>query len=373
MSLQPEIVKLHRLRVEIHGAVQGVGFRPFVYRLATDLALTGWVINDTQGVFIEVEGPDAALHHFLERLPAEIPPRAIVQSIESAWLEPIGFERFEIRHSDNTGAKTVLVLPDIATCPDCLAEVFDPADRRYGYPFTNCTNCGPRFTIIEALPYDRPNTTMRRFTLCPTCRAEYENPLDRRFHAQPNACPVCGPRLTLWTRWTMDDGRRLRRRADGVARCVERPRLCAAGRIVAVKGLGGFHLMADAGNDAAIQRLRESKPRRAKPFAIMARDLAQVQTFCSVPPAAEALLTSPEAPIVLLEKGSGVGIRVRDRMGQASVGAEERRRSSIVRRPSSPAKSPPTTRVSASCCPTHRSTISCCGRRASRSSPPAAT
>ena len=148
--------------------------------------------------------PDATLQHFLERLPAEVPPRAIVQSIESAWLEPIGFERFEIRHSDNTGAKTVLVLPDIATCPDCLAEVFDPADRRYRYPFTNCTNCGPRFTIIEALPYDRPNTTMRRFTLCPACRAEYENPLDRRFHAQPNACPVCGPRLTLWT---MDDGR----------------------------------------------------------------------------------------------------------------------------------------------------------------------
>ena len=197
MSLQLEIVKLRRLRVEIHGAVQGVGFRQFVYRLATDLALTGWVINDTQGVFIEVEGPDATLQRFLERLPAEVPPRAIVQSIESAWLEPVGFERFEIRHSDNAGAKTVLVLPDIATCPDCLAEVSDPANRRHRYPFTNCTNCGPRFTIIEALPYDRPNTTMQRFTLCPACRAEYENPQDRRFHAEPVCCAACGPRVEL--------------------------------------------------------------------------------------------------------------------------------------------------------------------------------
>ena len=309
MDLQPLTFNLRRLRVEIHGAVQGVGFRPFVYRLATDLALTGWVINDTQGVFIEVEGPDATLQRFLERLPAEVPPRAIVQSIESAWLEPVGFERFEIRHSDNTGAKTVLVLPDIATCPDCLAEVFDPADRRHRYPFTNCTNCGPRFTIIEALPYDRPNTTMRRFTLCPTCRAEYENPLDRRFHAQPNACPVCGPRLTLY------EGRRQKAegRTDGQAAVASgdaalkaAAEALRAGQIVAVKGLGGFHLMADAGNDAAIRRLRESKPRRAKPFAIMARDLDQVRAFCVVPPAAEALLTSAEAPIVLLEKGLGI-------------------------------------------------------------------
>jgi len=347
MSLQPSTVDLRRLRVEIHGAVQGVGFRPFVYRLATDLALTGWVINDTQGVFIEVEGPDATLHRFLERLSAEVPPRAIVQSIESAWLEPVRFERFEIRHSDNTGVKTVLVLPDIATCPDCLAEVFNPADRRHSYPFTNCTNCGPRFTIIEALPYDRPNTTMRRFTLCPTCRAEYENPLDRRFHAQPNACPVCGPRLTLWTmddrRLTTDEGPQadlqsslVTRHSSLVAQGDDALRRAAdaitAGRIVAVKGLGGFHLMADAGNDAAIRRLRESKPRRAKPFAIMARDLAQVQALCSVPPVAEALLTSAEAPIVLLEKGSGIGDQG---AGDRSQGTKGEERSSVVGRPSS--------------------------------------
>ena len=171
-----------RLKVEIHGAVQGVGFRPFVYRLATELGLTGWVINDTRGVFIEVEGLEATLARFLERLPAEKPPRSIVHTLESKWLDPTGYDQFEIRHSDSGGAKTVLVLPDIATCTDCLAEVFDPADRRHHYPFTNCTNCGPRFSIIQALPYDRPSTTMSHFTMCPECQKEYENPLDRRQH-----------------------------------------------------------------------------------------------------------------------------------------------------------------------------------------------
>ena len=300
---------LRRLRVEIHGAVQGVGFRPFIYRLATELGLTGWVINDTQGVFIEVEGPEPVVRRFNARLPAEVPPRAIVQTIESAWLEPVGFARFEIRHSDNSGAKTALVLPDIATCPDCLAEIFDPANRRHRYPFTNCTNCGPRFTIIEALPYDRPNTTMRRFTLCPDCKAEYEDPLDRRFHAQPNACPTCGPRLTLYGGGSSREGEPGSTGEAAGGRFVkwasadaleQAARTLCAGRILAVKGLGGFHLMVDARNDAAIRRLREGKPRRAKPFALMARDLAQVRQFCEVSPEAEALLTAPEAPIVLL-------------------------------------------------------------------------
>ena len=185
--------------------MQGVGFRPFVYRLAAELGLHGWVINDTEGVFIEVEGAEATLARFLDRLPAETPPRAIVQSLSSTWLPPVGYAQFEIRHSDSSGAKTALILPDVATCPDCLAELLDPNDRRHRYPFTNCTNCGPRFSIIEALPYDRPNTTMRRFTMCPACQAEYDSPLDRRFHAQPNACPVCGPRLTLFGRKTKDE------------------------------------------------------------------------------------------------------------------------------------------------------------------------
>jgi hydrogenase maturation protein HypF len=301
-----------RLRVEIQGAVQGVGFRPFIYRLATQLNLAGWVINDTTGVFIEVEGPRDVVEQFLQRLPAEKPPLSIVQSLESTWLAPTGYERFEIRQSDATGAKTALVLPDIATCPDCLREVLDPADRRHRYPFTNCTNCGPRFTIIEALPYDRPNTSMRRFTMCPECRREYEDPLDRRFHAQPNACPVCGPRLTM-----QDCGLRIVDCGLNTQSEIPNPQseilredsalhaaasALRAGRIVAVKGLGGFHLMVDVRNGEALARLRERKPRHAKPFAVMARDLEQARTLCEISDADEALLTSPESPIVLLRR-----------------------------------------------------------------------
>ncbi len=342
-----------RLRVEIHGAVQGVGFRPFVYRLATDLALAGWVINDTRGVFIEVEGPQANLARFLERVPVEKPPRAIIYSLDSAWLDPVGYDGFEIRHSEEHGAKTVLVLPDIATCADCLAEVFDPDDRRYRYPFTNCTNCGPRFSIIQALPYDRPNTTMRRFIMCPDCQAEYENPLDRRFHAQPNACPVCGPRLALYARSPMDDeaprrrgegqsdNEAPRRRDEGRRTEDERVSLTEgesplvispwslvaegadalrAGQIVAVKGLGGFHLMTDARDAAAITRLRERKPRRDKPFALMARDLEQARTLCEISPQAEALLTSPEAPIVLLRRRPGAPVAEEVAPGNPTLG-----------------------------------------------------
>jgi hydrogenase maturation protein HypF len=289
------VSELRRLRVEIHGAVQGVGFRPFVYRLATAYALNGWVINDTRGVFIEVEGPQPDLARFLERLPEEKPPRAIIHSLESTWLEPTGYERFEIRHSEGHGAKTVLVLPDIATCDDCLAEVLDPGDRRHRYPFTNCTNCGPRFSIIQALPYDRPNTTMRRFIMCPDCQAEYEDPLDRRFHAQPNACPVCGPQIALWS----PAGNLLAEGDDALRRTANALR---AGQITAVKGLGGFHLMVDARNTEAIARLRERKPRRDKPFALMACNLEQVEGLCEVPPQARELLTAPEAPIVLLQR-----------------------------------------------------------------------
>jgi hydrogenase maturation protein HypF len=294
-----------RLRVEIQGAVQGVGFRPFVYRLATELGLTGWVINDTSGVFIEVEGPKQHLEQFLQRLPAETPPLAIVQSIESVWLAAAGYDQFEIRHSDDRGAKTVFVLPDVATCPDCLSEVLDPADRRHRYPFTNCTNCGPRFTIIEALPYDRPNTSMRRFSMCPACRREYEDPLDRRFHAQPNACPVCGPKLAFHdcglriVDCGLNTQSEIGNLQSGILAAASALR---AGRIVAVKGLGGFHLMVDARNGEALARLRERKPRHAKPFAVMARDPEQARSLCEVSDEAEALLTSPEAPILLLRR-----------------------------------------------------------------------
>jgi hydrogenase maturation protein HypF len=314
---------LQRLRVEIQGAVQGVGFRPFVYRLATELNLAGWVINDTTGVFIEIEGRRQVLEEFLERLPAEKPPLSIIQSIESGWLAPAGYERFEIRHSDDKGAKTVLVLPDVATCPDCLHEILDPADRRHRYPFTNCTNCGPRFTIIEALPYDRPNTSMRRFSMCAACRQEYQDPLDRRFHAQPNACQDCGPRLTLYNPGSDSQSAIPNPQpaiAEGDAALRHAASALRAGRIVAIKGLGGFHLLVDARNGETLARLRERKPRHAKPFAVMARDLAQARSLCEVSDVAEALLTSPEAPILLLHRRAGAPISDQVAPGNPNLG-----------------------------------------------------
>jgi hydrogenase maturation protein HypF len=287
-----------RLSVVIRGAVQGVGFRPFVYRLASELKLTGWVVNSAQGVFIEAEGRKKNLDLFLLRVGREAPPRASIQSLESSFLDPAGFTSFEIRKSDTGGAKSAFLLPDIAACPDCLREILDPANRRYRYPFTNCTNCGPRFTIIRALPYDRPNTSMEKFAMCPACREEYENPSDRRFHAQPNACPVCGPKLSLWT----NAGAVLSEEHEALLGAAAAIR---SGRIVAVKGIGGFHLMADARNGEAVRLLRERKHREEKPFAIMVPSLETAKQLCRVGAPEERLLTSPEAPIVLLEQLSG--------------------------------------------------------------------
>jgi len=291
---------IHRLRVSIRGAVQGVGFRPFVYRLATGMGLPGWVVNSSAGVTVEVEGAPSRLEEFRTRLVEECPPRAVVQGVEASVLDPVGMAGFEIRESTG-GEKTALLLPDIATCPDCLRELFDPADRRFRYPFTNCTNCGPRFTILRGLPYDRPLTTMAGFRMCGACQGEYDNPLDRRFHAQPNACPACGPRLELWT-----PGRGvLAREEEALARAVAAIR---DGAIVAVKGLGGFHLMADAGNDEALQRLRAAKEREEKPFALMVPDRASAAALCRLGDAEARLLVSPEAPIVLLEKLDDRGV-----------------------------------------------------------------
>jgi hydrogenase maturation protein HypF len=301
-----------RLKLTVRGAVQGVGFRPFVFRLATGLGLAGWVNNSPQGVFIEVEGPRAELEKFLLRLETEKPPRSFIQSLEASWLDTVGYAAFEIRPSETGGNKTALVLPDIATCPDCLREIFDPKNRRYRYPFTNCTNCGPRFSIIESLPYDRANTSMKAFTMCPQCRAEYDDPRDRRFHAQPNACPVCGPRLELWRSGpaTREQNAANFSEAQNQPRSAERSYdalLAAAnaireGKIVAVKGLGGFHLMVDARNDKAVQLLRERKQREEKPFALMFPSLESVIAECEVSPLEERLLRSPEAPIVLLRR-----------------------------------------------------------------------
>ena len=284
-----------RLKIALRGAVQGVGFRPFVFRLAEELKLAGWVNNSPQGVFIEVEGTRAVLEKFLFRLEAEKPPRSYIQSLESSWLDAVGYSKFEIRASETGGGKNALVLPDIATCPNCRREIFDPANRRFRYPFTNCTHCGPRFSIIEALPYDRANTAMHGFKMCPQCQAEYENPRDRRFHAQPNACPVCGPRLEFWN----TTGKNIFAGDEALLAAAQAVR---SGKIIAVKGIGGFHLLADARNEKVIQLLRERKHREEKPFAVMFPTLASIPAACEVSPVEERLLRSPEAPIVLLRK-----------------------------------------------------------------------
>jgi hydrogenase maturation protein HypF len=282
-----------RLRLVVRGAVQGVGFRPFVFRLATELGLTGWIRNSTQGVFIEIEGPSTTLREFARRIERERPPRSFIQSLESTWLAPQGFSRFEIQASTTGGEQTALVLPDIATCPECLAELLDPADRRHRYPFINCTHCGPRFSIIESVPYDRPHTSMRHFPMCDRCREEYEDPANRRFHAQPNACPDCGPQLAWWDA----TGHGLARRDEALRAAVKALR---EGAIVAVKGLGGFHLMVRAADEAAVQRLRDRKRRGAKPFALLAPSLRAIGLVCEVNDLERRALESPEAPIVLL-------------------------------------------------------------------------
>ncbi len=284
-----------RLRVAIRGAVQGVGFRPFIYRLATKLRLSGWVQNSSQGVFIEVEGGQQKLNDFLLRIEAEKPPRAFIQSLEPVFLDTAGYAGFEVRPSDESGEKTALALPDIAVCADCLREIFDPANRRYLYPFTNCTNCGPRFTIVEGLPYDRARTSMKRFVMCERCQAEYDDPRDRRFHAQPNACSRCGPQLDLWGR----DGKTLSSRLEALLSVADAIR---KGAIVAVKGLGGFHLLVDARNAEAIRLLRQRKHREEKPFALMYLSLEQIKADCEVSDIEERLLHSPESPIVLLRR-----------------------------------------------------------------------
>jgi hydrogenase maturation protein HypF len=284
-----------RLRALIQGAVQGVGFRPFVFRLAAEMGLAGWVLNSAQGVFLEIEGDKPSLDSFLLRLQNEKPPQARIWSLEFSFLRPVGYERFEIRRSEDGGEKTASVLPEIAACQDCLSEILDPEDRHFLYPFTNCTNCGPRFTIIRELPYDRANTSMAAFLMCEDCRREYENPRDRRFHAQPTACPACGPALELRD----ERGESL---AKGKAALLKAAQAVREGRILALKGLGGFLLMVDARSEEAVKRLRERKLREEKPFALLMASLEQVKEHCQVSPLEERLLLSPESPILLLAR-----------------------------------------------------------------------
>jgi hydrogenase maturation protein HypF len=277
----------------VEGIVQGVGFRPFVYALAHQHALSGFVGNDVDGVFIEVEGPPSAIRSFLGSLPIEAPPLARVDRVTAAALSPVGSTAFEIVASEPSGRHTALIAPDSATCDECLRELADPADRRFRYPFINCTNCGPRFTIVRDVPYDRPLTTMSPFCMCSSCAAEYSDPANRRFHAQPVCCPACGPRLLLLDR----AGQPVLDEPLGAAAALLRQ-----GRIVAVKGLGGYHLAADATDELAVSALRSRKHREDKPFAIMTADLSVARQLAVVDDPSASLLTSPARPIVLLAR-----------------------------------------------------------------------
>ena len=284
-----------RTGVRVTGVVQGVGFRPYVHALATGLGLTGLVGNDDAGVFVEVEGPPEAVEAFLARLPVEAPPLASVEDVRHAPVDVQDDDAFVIVASRRSSDAVTQIPPDTATCPDCLAEVRDPADRRHRYPFTACTYCGPRYTIVTGLPYDRPSTTMAAFPLCADCAREYDDPADRRFHAQPTACPVCGPQL-WWRSPGSPAGARDAERDDALAAAM---RLLADGGIVAVKGLGGYHLMVDARDAAAVARLRARKQRGDKPFALLVRDAAVAAALVDLDDDAREILTSPQAPIVL--------------------------------------------------------------------------
>jgi hydrogenase maturation protein HypF len=318
-----------RVRARVTGTVQGVGFRPFVYRLAHEYGLAGWVLNDEHGVLLEVEGDEAELSHFFDRLSAEVPPLAHVERVDRQSV-PVpgrsgadGAAGFRIAASERRSDADALIAADAATCDDCLAELHDPDDRRYRYPFINCTNCGPRFTIVRGVPYDRPRTTMAGFTMCSDCAREYEDPLDRRFHAQPNACPACGPCVRLLDA----DGRSLanffrtseaNRHASGPDPIAALAARLSEGAIAAVKGLGGYHLVCDAANEPAVAALRARKHREDKPFALMVADLDAARALVELDGSAEALLCSAARPIVLAPRLAGAQVA-----GSVAPGASE--------------------------------------------------
>ena len=278
--------------ISVRGIVQGVGFRPFVYGLAVEHNLKGWVYNTSEDVRIEVEGAAEAIKQFERELETKAPPLARIENVTIEYHPPRGYKNFEIRQSQAQAGKYQLISADVATCQACLGELLNPEDRRHRYPFTNCTNCGPRFTIIEDMPYDRPQTTMRYFQMCPQCQAEYDNPLDRRFHAQPNACPKCGPQVEL-----VDNRGNLVTESNPIAAASH---LLKEGKVVAIKGLGGFLLACDATNDTVVKTLRQRKKRPSKPLAIMVTTVEEAKRHCYVSPEEENLLTSPQSPIVLM-------------------------------------------------------------------------
>jgi hydrogenase maturation protein HypF len=308
-------VRPRRLRVRVTGTVQGVGFRPYVYRLAGELGLAGFVLNDARGVLLEVEGTPEGLARFLERLRPDAPPLAALEHVDTEDLPATGESAFVIRESPRGGVAGAPVTQDTATCPDCLAEVLDPADRRFRYPFTNCTNCGPRFTIVRGVPYDRLLTTMAGFQMCRQCAAEYEDPADRRFHAQPNACPECGP--SVWLAGGDGAPVPLGSAGDAVQACA---RALLAGRIVAVKGVGGFHLACRADEEEVVARLRARKHREDKPFALMVASMEQAQSLVEMGEGERELLGSPGRPIVLAARRQGARVAAAVAPGAPELG-----------------------------------------------------
>ncbi|MGI9183884.1 MAG: carbamoyltransferase HypF, partial [Solirubrobacteraceae bacterium] len=295
--------QLVRARARVHGTVQGVGFRPFVYRIAHEEAVAGFVRNDEHGVVLEVEGDTAAVERFLSRLRDDAPPLAAVEAVSREAVTPRGERGFQILASASVGQPDALIAADSATCPDCLGELTDPANRRYRYPFTNCTNCGPRFTIISGVPYDRPLTTMTGFAMCEACRREYEDPLDRRFHAQPNACPQCGPAVQALTGDGTPVG--LDEDLDAIGWAA---RELASGAVLVIKGLGGYHLVCAAADEVAVATLRTRKRREDKPFALMVAGVDAARELVTLTPAAESLLESIARPIVLAPRRVGAPV-----------------------------------------------------------------
>ncbi len=284
---------MKRAEIEITGIVQGIGFRPFIYNLGRKYSIRGWVLNNEKGAFIDAESEDGNLDCFIHAIPEEAPPLARIESFKVRFLPPMGYEIFEIRKSQEAREKFTLISPDVATCDQCLSELFSSENFRFCYPFINCTLCGPRFTIIEDIPYDRHKTTMASFTMCPVCQKEYEDPANRRFHTQPNACPACGPSLRLEDR----EGKEVP--GDPIQNTLE---LIGRGFILSIKGIGGFHLACDAKNQDAVSSLRSRKFREDKPFAVMCRDMEEVRQHCQVDDEEESLLKSVERPIVILKK-----------------------------------------------------------------------
>jgi len=303
-------------RILINGIVQGVGFRPFIYRIALENSLTGWVKNTSSGVEIEVAGSQVDLEEFITAIKRDAPPLSKIDSLQHQAIDLREYDSFQIHHSQLVAGGFQPISSDVSICDDCLEELFSPDDFRYRYPFINCTNCGPRFTIIKDIPYDRPQTTMAEFDLCPTCMKEYQDPLDRRFHAQPVACHECGPQIWL----ALPDESSLRQGLSGDPALLESQRLLSEGYIIGIKGLGGFHLACDGENTDAIQRLRERKSRPSKPLAVMMPTLEAVRKYCQISNAEENLLSSPQRPVLLLQRNPESSLPQEIAPGQEQIG-----------------------------------------------------